>query len=275
MDLISLFPNNQACLLVDNPDKRTKVWRIANVDPFDTNRLRVWLLEELVSMAFNLVIFHENETVVEDERLAHRIGLLSVSVDPLDFEDFDPNDDCTELTCVRFDCEVVNNTREDMKVTDAFLRWVPFGNQVERLKGKEPYMTYGNLLLLILAPGQSVSFSAFAMRGTGKQHAKFASVYPISAPYIKAINRRIPAVAIEQNVGTVNPDNADCPPCSKLAEVNQSEQSKGFSCVNFSIQLQKGLTWENIFEQFQLLFDWGENPPRNTLEQPTIPYLQI
>jgi len=276
MELVQLFPKNDSCLISDVPSKRTKTWRILNVDPYDTNRLRVWLLDQLYSMAINLVVFHENDTVFADEYLAHRIGLISISADPLDFEDLDPEGNCDENTCIQFDLNVVNSSAQDLNVTDSDLRWVPLGNQETTLRGKFPKPTYGNLLITVLAPGQALSFSAYAIKGNGQQHMKFSTVFPISAPFILAQTRQIPSVKIEQNLDPVVQTelmNPNCPPCSQVAKTEG--QKNGFSCVNFTIQLQGGLTWENIFDQLQQLFDWGNSPPRNTLEQPKVPYIQL
>ena len=54
--------------------------------------------------------------------------------------------------------------------------WEPVGEQVEIFAAKPPAPTNPNIVLAKLRPGQSVNMELHAVKGVGKDHAKFSPV---------------------------------------------------------------------------------------------------
>lgn len=175
MDLQRIFPENPVCLLQQTP--RSQTWRILNITDAVLNYLRVWLLRELLSVAINWVHVYRNSSSFPEEYIAHRLGLLPIVADPLELNDFDrPNPEgCAEDTCIVFDLNVWNRNQPVINVVSGDLRWVPLGNQAQRFRA-EPRILYDDLIIAKLLPGQELRLRAFAIRGTGAQHAKWSNI---------------------------------------------------------------------------------------------------
>lgn len=56
------------------------------VDPAIPNAFRRLLLSEVPTMAFDRVFMFNNTSIIQDEVLAHRLGLLPIRADPRLFE---------------------------------------------------------------------------------------------------------------------------------------------------------------------------------------------
>ena len=67
------------------------VFDVAGIRPSLANALRRIMLAEVPTMAIENVWFSDNTSVIPDEMLAHRIGLLPIKVDPADFEYLEGN----------------------------------------------------------------------------------------------------------------------------------------------------------------------------------------
>jgi len=62
------------------------VFDVSGIKPSLANALRRIMLAEVPTMAIEKVWFSDNTSVIPDEMLAHRMGLLPIKVDPNDFE---------------------------------------------------------------------------------------------------------------------------------------------------------------------------------------------
>ena len=62
------------------------VFDLVGVEAPIANALRRIMLSEVPSMAFETVFIHQNSSIVQDEVLAHRLGLIPVDADPDMFE---------------------------------------------------------------------------------------------------------------------------------------------------------------------------------------------
>lgn len=56
------------------------------------------------------------------------------------------------------------------------LKWTPAGEQEEVFAGKPPAPTNPNIVLAKLRPGQQINMELHAVKGVGKDHAKFSPV---------------------------------------------------------------------------------------------------
>jgi DNA-directed RNA polymerases I and III subunit RPAC1 len=59
---------------------------MVGIDAATANALRRIIIAEIPTMAFHKVLMFQNTSVIPDELLVHRLGLLPVQADPSDFE---------------------------------------------------------------------------------------------------------------------------------------------------------------------------------------------
>jgi len=133
------------------------------------NALRRTMVAEVPTMAVEDIFYYDNTSVVPDEVLAHRIGLVPLKTD---LEHYVLPQDCTckaELGCPK--CRVTLSL--NVKAEDE-PRTVYSGDLQPVDPAIAPVSPY--IMLAKLAPGQSVSLEAYAQLGKGKQHTKFSPV---------------------------------------------------------------------------------------------------
>lgn len=258
MDLQHVITENPVCLLSEGERERT--WRILNIHYRSLNYLRNWLERDLVSMAFDWIEVFDNTSLFPDELWSNRIGLIPISADPLLMEEFtgEGPEVCDEFTCLAFDLNVTNRSNTVQNVLTRDLQWVPLGNQALRFT-QPPRVTYPDLLLAKLPPGRTIHLRAYAIRGTGEEHAKWSS----TNVFYRAIPTRRP---VQGNVQTSRElsrlGSPTCPRCEDLPlEVTIQE---GFNCYYFTVRLTGGLTFEQIGAQLRQRFDWAGNYPIQT-----------
>jgi len=133
------------------------------------NALRRTMISELPCMTIDDIFFFDNSSVLPDETLAHRLGLVPLTTD-LDSYALPDRCECkSELGCSR--CRVVLTL--DVKA-DAEPRTVYSGDLVSEDPKIRPASP--DIELVKLAPRQSVKFEAYARLGVGKTHAKWQPV---------------------------------------------------------------------------------------------------
>lgn len=66
---------------VNSLDEETMVMDLVGVDVAIANALRRIMIAEVPTMAFHKVLMYQNTSVLLDELLIHRIGLLPIKVD--------------------------------------------------------------------------------------------------------------------------------------------------------------------------------------------------
>ncbi|KAF2348635.1 DNA-directed RNA polymerase insert domain [Trinorchestia longiramus] len=167
------------------------------------NAYRRIVLAEVATVAIEKVYMYKNTSVVQDEVLAHRIGLVPLNVPPHLFN-FKPadSDQYTEDNCVKYKLRVkcrgkkdsrvptiqteddVDTTLVDKLVTTDDLEWVPMGNQATvfalnpltplREKVSLPPQVEAcntSLVLAKLKPGQRLLLEAYAFKGLRGGHS--------------------------------------------------------------------------------------------------------
>ena len=203
------------------------VFDVAGIKPSLANALRRIMLAEVPSMAIEKVWFTDNTSVIPDEMLAHRMGLLPIKVDPDDFEFLkggkeyaavDPQKDNIQnqgsaaagagtagaeeegaeaeaegedegysdtntlvfhldVRCVKERDPVSGEERLlHTSVYSGDFEWVPQGNQEEFYAGRAPRFVSDRILLAKLREGQHIACECYALKGVGKDHAKFSPV---------------------------------------------------------------------------------------------------
>ena len=159
------------------------------------NALRRILLAEVPTMAIEKVVIFQNTSIIQDEVLAHRLGLIPIAADPRRFHflsesDHVPNELNTllftlDVACTR-NANATDTATPDEKyshslVTTADLVWQPQGRQASVFtppNSIRPY--YDDIVLAKLRPGQSIEAELHVEKGIGAQHAKWSDRMPKS-----------------------------------------------------------------------------------------------
>jgi len=173
---------------------------LSETDTSVANTLRRIMIAEVPTIAIDLVEFHENSTVLNDEYVAHRLGLIPIryqAPDSLRGGDctnaFTPHRECycperCPRCSVEFELDVdfdrVNPTRPESE------RMLPLTVTSKDLKSNNDCVTPAHFLneeeqdeahdegisIVKIGPGQSLKFSAIARLGISKEHAKWCPV---------------------------------------------------------------------------------------------------
>lgn len=191
--------------LDDEEEKLNLEFDMIGIDASLANAFRRILIAEVPTMAFEKVFIANNTSVVQDEVLAHRLGLVPILIDPRLFEYKSENDVSTEKNTIVFKLHVRCAKRKGTKITvkSNDLEWLPNGseflqgteNSVSNTSGKQksytsfscsqdslpefsnnPVTTCRDITLAKLGPGQEIELEAHAVKGMGKTHAKWSPV---------------------------------------------------------------------------------------------------
>jgi DNA-directed RNA polymerase I and III subunit RPAC1 len=154
------------------------------------NALRRILLAEIATLAIEDVFAETNTSVIPDEVLAHRLGLVPLAVHPSHFTVRAKGEESTDENTLVFELSVkctVNpecqpGTSDDpaqkylnSNVLSSHLKWKPQGGQEERISpAVKP--VHEDILLAKLRPGQEIRLTLHATKGIGKEHAKWSPV---------------------------------------------------------------------------------------------------
>ena len=161
-------------------DEEECVFDLIGVDASVANALRRILLAEVPTVAIENVFIESNTSIIQDEVLAHRLGLIPIKVDPNSFEDYDESDGPTDLNTVVFKLEAFceedpekSSDENTMTVYSGDFEWIPQGNQEEKFpEGIRP--VHDNITLALLRPGQHIRLEAHCRKGIGKDHTKYS-----------------------------------------------------------------------------------------------------
>lgn len=165
------------------------------------NALRRIIQLEVPVMAIDEVIFYENSTVLYDEIIAHRLGLIPLrSEEALD--KYGPPEKC--IKCMEsYYAEASEEAVERPSSKDCENCFIYIRGSVENLDEEEMKTFYsGDLLsddpdvvpvykeipIVILGPHQRLSFDAKARLGRGIEHSKFSPVSVAGVRYVAEIS---------------------------------------------------------------------------------------
>ena len=177
---------------------------LTGVDASVANALRRIMLAEVPTVAIEHVYIEMNSSIIHDEVLAHRLGLVPIAVDPrlFDFraEEEEANSANTlvfslDITCVRPEGKAGEPTPlpgggtapYTLHVYARDLLWCPQGDQEERFGANGVRPAHEDILLAKLRPGQSIKLECHCQKGVGKDHAKFSPVATASYRLMPAI----------------------------------------------------------------------------------------
>lgn len=140
--------------------------QLDGVDRSYANAVRRFCLSEVPSMAIDDVVILENSSVLYDEILAHRLGMVPLKTD-LERYILPEKCDCgTPLGCQKCRVLLVLDASAHEKI-----RIVYSGDLVSEDREISPISA--SIPIVKLAPGQTVKLEAYARLGRGKEHAKW------------------------------------------------------------------------------------------------------
>ena len=176
MDALDKFPKalNPSIDILEKDDEKISI-KFKNIPRQYVNALRRLAISEVPTLAIDDVVIIENSSVVHDEAIAHRLGLIPLHTDLKRF--VMPHDcDCkSTLGCSKCRVLLVLNSEANEKT-----RIVTSGELVSEDELVEPVSK--DIPIVTLAPDQKIKFEAYARLGTAKYHAKWQ---PTSAAIVK------------------------------------------------------------------------------------------
>lgn len=168
---------------------------MVGIDASIANAFRRILLAEVPTMAVEKVFIYNNTSIVQDEILAQRLGLVPIRADPRLFEYRDAgnqgedDEEGSEIDTIKLQLKVkcTKNPRASKDTADPRelylnhmvyskdMKWVPIGNQADVFPDAiRP--VHGDILLAQLRPGHELDIVMHCVKGIGQDHAKFSPV---------------------------------------------------------------------------------------------------
>jgi len=155
--------NMEVRLLEKSKDKNKISFILKGTTPAHANLLRRYMMEEVPVMAIEDIEFRKNSSILYDEIIAHRLGLIPLTTDLKSY--FLP---------AKCKCEGKGCARCTLKLTlDAK---GPSTVYTSELKSKDPKVkpVFPNMPIVKLLKGQELELEATAMLGKGKEHVKWS-----------------------------------------------------------------------------------------------------
>ncbi|KAF7710415.1 DNA-directed RNA polymerases I and III subunit RPAC1 isoform X1 [Silurus meridionalis] len=189
-------------------DENTLEFDMVGIDAAIANAFRRILLAEVPTMAVEKVFIYNNTSIIQDEILAHRLGLVPIKVDPRLFEYRNPGDEeGTEIDTIQLQLKIKcsRNPRASKDASDPKelylnhmvyskdMKWVPIGNQADVFADANIGPVHEDILLAQLRPGQELDIVMHCVKGIGKDHAKFS-------PVATASYRLLPEITLLQTI---------------------------------------------------------------------------
>ncbi|GHJ88372.1 hypothetical protein NliqN6_4774 [Naganishia liquefaciens] len=206
---------------------------LIGIDASIANALRRIVIAEVPTVAIENVYVYNNTSIIQDEVLAHRLGLVPIKVDPRKVK-WKPqptpdlaetaNDENTIVFGLTVTCSRRPNVRRDetdpeklyenANVYSSEIKWQHKGRQYKHLTlprpldvpddGEEhlpqdgefdepPKPVLDDILLAKMRPGQQLNLLLYCIKGIGKTHAKWS-------PVATASYRLLPHIEITDDI---------------------------------------------------------------------------
>ncbi|KAI8382379.1 DNA-directed RNA polymerase [Blakeslea trispora] len=170
--------------------KHSVEFDLIGVDASVANAFRRIMIAEVPTMAIEKVYVMNNTSIIQDEVVAHRLGLIPIKADPTEFDYMTEEGGPTDLNTLVFKlkkrCE--KNPEADADETDpkkkyinsyvysSDLVWEPKGNQEEKFADNPPRPVHDDIVIAKLRPGQEMEMELHCQKGVGREHAKWSPV---------------------------------------------------------------------------------------------------
>ncbi|XP_061600958.1 DNA-directed RNA polymerases I and III subunit RPAC1 [Cololabis saira] len=193
-------------------DENSMEFDMVGIDAAIANAFRRILLAEVPTMAIEKVFIYNNTSIVQDEVLAQRLGLVPIKADPRLFEfknagEESTQEDASEIDTIQLQLKIKcsRNPRASKDSSDPRelylnhmvysrdIQWVPLGNQADVFADCSIRPVHDDILIAQLRPGQELDIVMHCVKGVGKDHAKFS-------PVATASYRLLPEITILEPV---------------------------------------------------------------------------
>jgi len=197
-----------------------------NVPRQYVNAIRRLSISEVPTLAIDDVVILDNSSVMHDEAIAHRLGLIPLRT-ALDRFVMPHDCDCkSTLGCSKCRVLLVLDSEANEKT-----RVVTSGELLSEDELIKPVSK--DIPIIVLAPSQKLKFEAYARLGVGKDHAKWQ---PTSAAVVKdGKNENESILTIETN-GALTAEEVVVAAIEKL-----NSKVKSFNRVIQSLELPKNV----------------------------------
>lgn len=157
-------------------------FKIHDTDLATANSIRRVCLSEVPTLAIHLVNIEDNTSVLHDEFLAHRLGLIPLTSDKANKFNFKQDCDCPS-TCPNCSVEL----KLDVKCTDDHTMHVTAAHLVSTSNDVRPFIESDEnthaILICKLRKGQSIKASCTAFKGMAQEHAKWMPCAALAFEY--------------------------------------------------------------------------------------------
>jgi DNA-directed RNA polymerase subunit D len=151
--------------VIEKQDDKITI-KFNNVPRQYVNALRRLSISEVPTFAIDDVVILENSSVMHDEAVAHRLGLIPLRTDLKKFN-LPNNCDCkSALGCTN--CRVLLQLDAEAKDKTKIITTSELISEDEFVKPVNQ-----DIPIITLAPGQKIKFEAYARLGLGKDHAQW------------------------------------------------------------------------------------------------------
>ena len=185
------------------------------------NALRRLSISEVPTFAIDDVVMLENSSVMHDEAVAHRLGLIPLRTDLHRFVMPHLCECKSTLGCSRCRVLLVLDSEANDKT-----KVVGSGELISEDDVVKPITK--EIPIIVLAPGQKLKFEAYARLGAGKDHAKWQ---PTSAAVVKDGKDEFQSVLMIETTGSLTAQETVMAAiellASKIKEFNNLIQSVG------------------------------------------------
>jgi DNA-directed RNA polymerase subunit D len=160
------------------------------------NALRRLSISQVPTFAIDDVVILENSSVMHDEAVAHRLGLIPLRTDLKRFVMPDLCDCKSTLGCSNCRVLLVLDAESQEKTKVITSAGLISEDEIVTPVNKE-------IPIVALAPGQKLKFEAYARLGIGKNHAKWQ---PTSVAVVKDSKDEDDSVLVIESNGSLTPE---------------------------------------------------------------------
>uniref|UniRef100_A0A3B4Y615 DNA-directed RNA polymerases I and III subunit RPAC1 n=1 Tax=Seriola lalandi dorsalis TaxID=1841481 RepID=A0A3B4Y615_SERLL len=167
-------------------DESSMEFDMVGIDAAIANAFRRILLAEVPTMAIEKVFIYNNTSIVQDEVLAHRLGLIPIKADPRLFEYRNTEEEGSEIDTIQLQLKIKcsRNPRASKDSSDPRelylnhmvysrdIKWVPIGNQADVFADSSIGPVHDDILIAQLRPGQELDIIMHCVKGLGEKVAK-------------------------------------------------------------------------------------------------------
>ncbi|RHY00032.1 hypothetical protein DYB36_001372 [Aphanomyces astaci] len=206
-------------------------FELSETDTSVANAIRRVMIAEVPTLAIDLVSIEVNTSVITDEFLAHRLGMIPLRLEggleafkkrfvysaDCDCDEHCPNCSVEFELDVRAESGTQTVTSDSLRSLDPYIKPVHFSSEEEANNTQDT-----GVIIAKLGPGQRLKLNAIAKLGIGKEHAKwspvavatymFEPIITLNQSAISIISRDLSQLQVEDNMRCMY-----CDECVKLA----------------------------------------------------------